>query len=277
LVLGAAGHAAGWPVAAGGSQRIADAMVSYLSSLGGRVETGRTVTALHELPAATTTLFDTSPRQLLHIAGDRLPARYHRRLRRFRHGPGVFKVDYALAGPVPWTAAECRQAGTVHLGGTLAEVAAAEKHVSRGGHPRKPFVLVAQQSIVDPGRAPAGYHTLWTYCHVPAGSRVDMTPSIEAQIERFAPGFGELVLARHATGPAQLEAYNPNLVGGDISGGAIDGLQLLFRPTVSVNPYRTPATDLFLCSSSTSPGGGVHGMCGYWAGQEALRLLERRS
>ena len=276
LVLGAAGHAAGWPVAAGGSQRIADAMVSYLSSLGGRVETGTTVTSLDELPAATATLFDTSPRQLLAIAGDRLPPRYQRRLRRFRHGPGAFKLDYALSGPVPWTAPACRRAGTVHLGGTLAEVAAAEKDVARGRHPERPFVLVAQQSIVDPTRAPAGHHTLWAYCHVPAGSTLDMVAAIEAQIERFAPGFGELVLARQATGPPELEAYNPNLVGGDISGGATDGLQLLFRPTVSVNQYATAAPDLFLCSSSTPPGGGVHGMCGYWAGQEALRLLARR-
>jgi phytoene dehydrogenase-like protein len=276
LVLGAAGHAAGWPVAAGGSQRIADAMVSYLSAVGGRVETGRLVTGLHELPPARVTLFDTSPRQLLDIAGDRLPPRYRRRLRRFRHGPGTFKVDYALTGPVPWTAAECRRAGTVHLGGTLAEVAAAEKDVSLGRHPERPFVLVAQQSVVDPARAPSGQHTLWAYCHVPAGSSVDMAPSIEAQIERFAPGFGELVLARHAIGPADLEAYNPNNVGGDISGGATDGLQLLFRPTVSVNPYRTPAKDLFLCSSSTPPGAGVHGMCGYWAAQDALRVLRRR-
>jgi phytoene dehydrogenase-like protein len=277
LVLGAAGHAAGWPVAAGGSQRIADAMVSYLTSLGGRLETGRTVTDLRELPPARATLFDTSPRQLLDIAGDRLPPRYRRRLARFRHGPGAFKLDYALSGPVPWTAPACRRAGTVHVGGTLAEVAEAEEDVARGRHPERPFVLVAQQSVVDPARAPSGRHTLWAYCHVPAGSQVDMTAAVEAQIERFAPGFRDVVLARQATRPADLEAYNPNNVGGDISGGATDGIQLIFRPTVSANPYRTPAGDLFLCSSSTPPGGGVHGMCGYWGARQALRLLRGRS
>ncbi len=230
--------------------------------------------ALEELPDARAVLFDTTPGALARIAGNRLDARYRQRLLRFRQGPGSFKLDYALAGPVPWTAEACRRAGTVHVGGTLAEVAHAEAEVARGRHPERPFVLVAQQSLVDPARAPAGRHTLWAYCHVPAGSTRDMTPAIEAQLERFAPGFADLVLARAAIEPGQLEAYNPNCVGGDIAGGATDGLQLVFRPVASPHPHRTPTPGLFLCSSSTPPGGGVHGLCGYLAAQEALRFLE---
>lgn len=274
IMLAGAGHVAGWPVAAGGSARIVDALVSHLELLGGRVETGRRVEALEELPVARAVLFDTTPGALARIAGNRLDARYRRRLLRFRQGPGSFKLDYALAGPVPWTAEACRRAGTVHVGGTLAEVAQAEAEVARGRHPERPFVLVAQQSLVDPARAPAGRHTLWAYCHVPAGSTRDMTPAIEAQLERFAPGFADLVLARAAIEPGQLEAYNPNCVGGDIAGGATDGLQLVFRPVASPHPHRTPTPGLFLCSSSTPPGGGVHGLCGYLAAQEALRFLE---
>jgi phytoene dehydrogenase-like protein len=274
LVLGGAGHAAGWPVAAGGSQAIVDALASYLRHLGGDVETGRRIGTFADLPPARTVLFDTAPRHLLGIVGDRLPPGYRRRLDRFRHGPGSFKLDYALAGPVPWAAEACRRAGTVHVGGTMDEVASAEAQVSRGRHPERPFVLVAQQSLVDPRRAPAGHHTLWAYCHVPAGSTVDMTGPIEAQLERFAPGFSDLVLARTCSTAVQLEAYNPNCVGGDIAGGSNGGLQLLLRPTVSSHPHRMPAPGLFLCSASTPPGGGVHGMCGYWAGEEALRFLE---
>ncbi len=274
IMLAAAGHAAGWPVAAGGSQRIVDALVSYLSALGGRVETGRPIEVLDDLPPSRAVLFDTSPASLARIAGPRLEDRYRRRLQRFRHGPGSFKVDYALAGPVPWVAEACRRAGTVHVGGTLAEVAHAEAEVARGRHPERPFVLAAQQSLFDAGRAPAGHHTFWAYCHVPAGSSLDMTAAIEAQLERFAPGFGDLVLARAVTTPRQLEAYNPNCVGGDVAGGSSAGLQLVFRPVVSAHPHRTPSPGLFLCSASTPPGGGVHGMCGYWAAEEALRFLE---
>lgn len=277
VLLAGAGHAAGWPVAAGGSQRIVDALVSSLRQLGGQVETGRRVRTLADLPATRTVLFDTAPRDLLAVAGSRFTPGYRRRLGRYRHAPGSFKVDYALSGPVPWTAEECRRAGTVHVGGTLAEVASAEADVAEGRHSERPFVLVAQQSLVDAGRAPAGQHTLWAYCHVPAGSTLDMTGPLEAQLERFAPGFSELILARTVSTAGQLEAYNPNCVGGDIAGGATDGLQLLFRPIASAHPHRTPAPDIFLCSASTAPGGGVHGMCGFWAAQEALRFLERRS
>lgn len=274
IMLAGAGHTAGWPVAAGGSQRIVDALVSYLALLGGRIETGRQVDSIDELPAARAVLFDTTPATLARIAGRRLDDRYRRRLARFRHGPGSFKIDYALDGPVPWTDEACRRAGTVHVGGTMAEVAHAEAEVARGRHPERPFVLVAQQSLVDPSRAPAGRHTLWAYCHVPAGSTLEMTAAIEAQLERFAPGFADIVLARAVTGPGQLEAYNPNCVGGDIAGGSTAGLRLVFRPVVSFHPHRTPSPDLFLCSASTPPGGGVHGMCGYWAAEEALRFLE---
>ncbi|MFP5378055.1 MAG: phytoene desaturase family protein, partial [Acidimicrobiia bacterium] len=274
MMLGAAGHAAGWPVARGGSQSIVDALVAELARLGGRIETGRRVRVIDELPRAGAVLFDTSPRDLLAIAGSRFPERYRRRLAGFRHGPGSFKVDYALDGPVPWTAEGCRRAGTVHVGGTLDEVAHAEAEVARGRHPERPFVLAAQQSLVDPGRAPEGRHTFWAYCHVPRGSTVDVTGAMEAQLERFAPGFSDLVLARTVTTPAALEAYNPNCVGGDIAGGANDGLQLVFRPLASPHPYRTPAPGVFVCASSTPPGGGVHGMCGYWAAQDALRHLD---
>ena len=276
VMLAGAGHAAGWPVARGGSQRIIDALVTELARRGGTVETGRRVRTLDELPRAAVVLFDTAPRDLLAIAGSRLAPSYRRRLARFRHGAGSFKVDYALDGPVPWIAEACRTAGTVHVGGTLAEVAAAEAEVARGRHPERPFVLAAQQSVVDPSRAPSGQHTFWAYCHVPRGSTLDMTSAIEAQLERFAPGFSDRVLARVATTPKELEAYNPNCVGGDIAGGATDGLQLVFRPVASPHPYRTSDPRLFLCSSSTPPGGGVHGMCGYWAAQAALRVLEGR-
>jgi phytoene dehydrogenase-like protein len=270
LVLLASAHAVGWPVAVGGSQRIADALVAELHAHGGHVETGRRVASLAELPASRAVLFDLSPRQVAAIAGDRLPVRYRRRLERFRHGPAAFKVDYALDGPVPWTNEHCRRAGTVHVGGSADEVARGEADVAAGRHADRPFVLVAQQSLVDPSRAPAGKHTLWAYCHVPNGSTVDMTDAVDAQIERFAPGFRDLVLARHVAGPAWFEAHNAAFIGGDIAGGANDGLQLLFRPVIG-RPYRTPDPSLFLCSASTPPGGGVHGMCGYHAAQTALR------
>ena len=271
LVLLALGHAAGWPVARGGSQAITEGMRAYLESLGGSVETGREIRSLSDLPASAAVLFDTTPRQLAAICGEELPRRYRAALGRYRYGPGVFKLDYALSGPVPWTAEACRSAGTVHLGGTFEEIAASELAVSRGAASDRPYVLVAQQSLVDPFRAPAGHHTLWAYCHVPNGSTADMTPAIEAQIERFAPGFSELVLARSARGPAELEADNPNYIGGDINGGLANLRQVLARPVLSACPYATPNPRLYLCSSSTPPGGGVHGMCGYHAARAVLR------
>jgi phytoene dehydrogenase-like protein len=275
LVLSVTGHAEGWPVARGGAGRFVDAMASYLRSIGGRIETGRRVTSLAELPRARVTLFDLDPAQVAAIAGERLPGGYRRRLQRFRHGPAAFKVDLAIDGPIPWTAQELLRAGTVHLGGTLREIASGEAAVARGAHPERPYVLLAQQSLFDETRAPAGKHTVWAYCHVPAGSNVDMTDRIEGQIERFAPGFRDRILARHVTTPADYARYNLNYVRGDISGGAHDGLQLFARPLLRPVPYTTPAPDLFICSASTPPGGGVHGMCGYHAAGAALRRLRK--
>ena len=271
LVLGMAGHAVGWPVPRGGSQVISDALASYLGSLGGEIVTSSPVESVDELPPARAVLFDVTPRQLVAIAGHRLPARYRRRLEGYRYGPGVFKVDWALDGPVPWRASECLRAATVHLGGTMSEIAAAESAVWRGEHPEQPYVLLAQQSLFDPERAPGGKHTLWAYCHVPNGSTFDMTERIEAQLERFAPGFRGLVLARSVMSPSRLEEYNANYVGGDINGGVQDLRQLFTRPTLRLVPYSTPARGLYICSSSTPPGGGVHGMCGYYAARAALR------
>jgi phytoene dehydrogenase-like protein len=271
LVLLALGHACGWPVARGGSQQITAAMRAYLESLGGSLEVGRPIASLAELPPSRAVLFDVTPRQLLAICGDQLPARYRRALERYRYGPGVFKVDYALSGPVPWSASAACAAGTVHLAGPLEEIIASERAVDRGGQSARPFVLVAQQSVVDPTRAPEGSHTLWAYCHVPNGSAADMTDAIERQIERFAPGFGRLVLARATRGPAALEAENPNYVGGDINGGLASLWQIIARPMLRPNPYSTPDPKLLLCSASTPPGGGVHGMCGFHAARAALR------
>lgn len=269
MLLGSA-HVAGWPVARGGSQAIVEAMAGLLTERGGRVETDREVRTLADVPSSRAVLFDVTPRQLLDICGDELPPGYRRRLGRFRYGPGVFKLDYALSGPVPWRNPECSRAGTVHLGGPLGEVAAAEAEVAAGRHPDRPFVLVGQQSVADPTRAPAGQHTLWAYCHVPAGSDVDMTDAIEHQIDRFAPGFRDVVLARHAMGSGAFEDHNPNLVGGDIAGGSHGGLQLVMRPRPGVPPYRTGNPRLYLCSASTPPGAGVHGMCGLHAARAAL-------
>jgi phytoene dehydrogenase-like protein len=271
MMLLTSAHVAGWPVVRGGSQALADAMAKKLLSLGGEIETGREVRSLADVPESTVVLFDVTPRQLLAICGDDLPSGYRRRLGRFRYGPGVFKVDYALSEPVPWSNPDARRAGSLHLGGTLAEIAAAEREVAAGRHPDRPVVLVGPQSLADPTRAPAGQHTLWTYCHVPNGSDVDMTEAIEAQVERFAPGFRERILAKHTMDPAQLEAYNANYVGGDIAGGSHAGLQLLARPRLGVRPYRTANPRLYLCSASTPPGGGVHGMCGSNAASTALR------
>jgi phytoene dehydrogenase-like protein len=275
LMLALCGHAYGWPAAEGGSQSIITAMIGHLERLGGRIETGTTVRGMEDLPGAGMVFFDVTPRQLDRIAGPALPERYLRRLRRYRYGPGVFKVDYALSEPLPWTADDCRAAGTVHLGGTFEEIADDASAVAAGRTPDRPFVLVGQQSIVDATRAPAGMHTLWVYCHVPNGSTVDMTERIEGQIERFAPGFRDLVLARHTTTPADLERYNANYVGGDISGGLQDLRQLFTRPVLRTSPYATPNPRIFLCSSSTPPGGGVHGMCGYSAAHVALRRRAR--
>lgn len=271
LVLGTLGHAIGWPLPRGGSQQIMNAMAAYLRSLGGEIVTGVEVKSLEMLPSAQVVLCDITPRQLLRIAGSRLPSAYQHRLQRYRYGPGVFKLDLALDGPIPWQAEECTRAATVHLGGTLPEIAAGEAEVWRGEHPEKPFVLLAQQSLFDPTRAPVGKHTVWAYCHVPSGSTFDMTGRIEAQIERFAPGFRDRVLARHTFSAAQLEEYNANYIGGDINGGVQDLWQMFTRPTIQVNPYATPLKDVYLCSSATPPGGGVHGLCGYYAAQAALR------
>jgi phytoene dehydrogenase-like protein len=259
-----AAHTFGWGFPRGGSQRLADALAERLEELGGEI---RTNSPVDELPRADVVLADVVPRELLRIAGDKLPSHYAHALRRYRHGPGVFKLDWALDGPIPWTAPECRRTATVHVGGTLEEIADSER---APGHER-PFVLLTQPSLFDDSRAPAGKHTAWAYCHVAAGSTVDMTDRIEAQVERFAPGFRELILARHTMGPADLERRNRNIVGGDINGGTMDLSQLFFRPVKKLVPYRTPLKGLYICSSSTPPGGGVHGMCGYSAALVALK------
>ena len=271
LVLGLFGHHAGWPIPRGGSQAIVDALAAHLVSLGGEIRTDAPVRSLAGLEKARAIVFDLTPRQILAIAGDELPARYRRTLGRFRYGPGVFKVDWALDGPVPWTAGACRRAGTVHLGGTLAEIADSEAAVSAGRHPERPFVLIAQQSLFDPTRAPAGKHTLWGYCHVPHGSTVDMTDAIEAQVERFAPGFRDLILAKATMTTRDVARHNENYIGGDINGGVQDLRQLFTRPAPRLDPYATPNPRLFICSSSTPPGGGVHGMAGAFAARSVLR------
>jgi phytoene dehydrogenase-like protein len=271
LILGAAGHAVGWPIARTGSQAITDALAALLSANGGEIVANHRIRAMGDLPAARAYLFDVTPRQLLAICGDRLSAFYRRQLMGYRYGAGIFKVDYALDGPVPWTAEACRRAGTVHLGGTFEEVAEAEATVSRGKPAEKPFVIAAQQSLFDPTRAPEGKQVLWAYCHVPNGSGTDMTAAIEAQFERFAPGFKDRIIARGVIPPRLLQEHNDNYIGGDIAGGSTDGLQLFFRPAIRVNPYSTPADGIYICSSSTPPGPGVHGMSGYWAAKRALR------
>jgi phytoene dehydrogenase-like protein len=276
LVLALLGHRVGWPLPRGGAQRLADALAGCLRSLGGDIECGRRIDSLDQLPPARAVLLDVAPRELLRIAGTRLPPGYRRRLAGFRHGPGAFKLDLALDAPIPWSAPECARSATVHLGGTLEEIAASEAAVAAGRAPERPFVLLAQQSLFDPSRAPGSGHTVWAYCHVPNGSAVDMSDRIGAQIERFAPGFRDRVLARHALAPADLEAYNPNYVGGDIGGGLQDLRQLLARPVPRLVPYETPLSGVYLCSSSTPPGAGVHGMCGYWAARAALRRLAVR-
>ncbi len=274
LMLGVLGHVVGWPLPRGGSQQIADALVAVLADLGGTVECGHRVDSLAELPPNDAVLLDVTPRQVIALAGDALPSRYARTLTKYRYGPGVFKVDWALDGPIPWTNDDCRRAATVHLGGTLDEVTAGERDVQRGRLPERPFVLLAQPSLFDPSRAPAGTHTAWAYCHVPNGSTVDMTDRIEAQVERFAPGFRDRVIGRHTMNTAAFEAHDANLIGGDINGGAGDLRQFVARPRLGLHPWRTPLDGVFLCSSSTPPGGGVHGMCGWHAAHEVLRSTQ---
>lgn len=269
------GHVEEWPVAAGGSQAITRALASLLRSLGGRIETGAFVRSLSDVPAARVVLFDTSPAELARIAGPVLPAGYVRRLGRYRYGPGIFKLDWALDGSIPWKDPRCLEASTVHVGGTFEEIAAAEAAVWRGEHPLCPYILVSQQSEIDPSRAPEGKRTGWAYCHVPAGSTRDLTAIVEQQIERFAPGFTARILARHVTTTGDLERTNRNYVGGAITGGVADLGQLFTRPVARYNPYTTPNPRVFICSASTPPGGGVHGMCGYHAAKVALRRLGR--
>ena len=270
MLLAALAHSVGWPVVRGGSRGLADALTARLVRLGGEIRTGVRVADLAELPPARSVLLDLTPRQVLEIAGDRLPRRYRRRLGRFRYGPGVFKIDWALDAPVPWHDPRVGDAGTVHLGGALDEVAAGERAVANGEHPARPFVLCVQPTVADPSRAPLGKHVLWAYCHVPNGSSVDMTAAIEGQLERFAPGFAERVLARHVMPPKALEAFDANLVGGDIGAGAADLRQFVARPVLSREPWATPVPGLFLCSSSTPPGAGVHGMGGWQAARLAI-------
>jgi len=274
LMLMLAGHAAGWPVAKGGSGSITRAMIKYLESLGGEVVCGWRIRSLDELPQHRSVIFDTGPAAMAEIAADRLPLNFRKRLKRFRYGPGVCKVDYALSEAVPWTADVCRRAGTVHVGGSLDELVKAEVAPWQGRHSEKPYVLVAQQSVCDPGRAPEGKHTLWAYSHVPNGSSVDASEAIDNQIERFAPGFRDCVIGRVVRTADQYASYNPNLVGGDVTGGANDWTQILTRPVVRWRPHTTPNRRLFLCSASTPPGAGVHGMGGYWAAKAALENHE---
>jgi phytoene dehydrogenase-like protein len=273
LVLGLAGHAVGWPIPRGGSQQISNALADYLRELGGKIEVNYRVENLRDLPKSRAILLDISVWEFLRTAGQQLPAGYRRQLKSFRHAPGIFKIDYALSEPIPWRAEACRRAGTIHLGGGMDKIAAAEREASHGKIPEHPFVLVAQQSLFDATRAPRGQHTLWAYCHVPLNCGTDMSGQIESQIERFAPGFRDCVLARHAVVAADFGRSNPNLAGGDINGGASNLTQLIARPIFSPTPYRTPLRGVYLCSASTPPGGGVHGMCGFHAARAALREI----
>jgi phytoene dehydrogenase-like protein len=273
LVLGLAGHAVGWPIPRGGSQQISNALAGYLRELGGKIEVNHRIENLNDLPKSRALLLDLSVWEFLQIAGQQLPTQYRRQLESFRHAPGVFKIDYALSEPVPWKAEACCRAGTIHIGGSIDEIAAAERDVARGKIPQQPFVLVAQQSLFDETRAPRGQQTLWAYCHVPFDCSVDMSDQIESQIERFAPGFRDCIIARHKMSAVDLTRSNPNLAGGDINGGAANLMQLVARPVLSPRPYRTRMEGVYLCSASTPPGGGVHGMCGYHAARLALREI----
>jgi phytoene dehydrogenase-like protein len=271
--MGMLGHAAGWPFPRGGSQAIAIALARYLESLGGRIVTGQRVATWKDLAPTRIVMFDITPRQLVAIAGDRLPGGYRRRLARYRYGPAAFKLDWALRSPIPWRNPACARAGTVHVGGTLDEIVESERAATSGRVSERPFIILAQPSRFDDTRAPAGLHTAWAYCHVPIGSTLDMTDRIERQVERFAPGFRDVILARHTITPTAFEDYNANYVGGDIVGGSNDLRQILARPMLRMNPYATPVPGWYLCSASTPPGGGVHGMCGLNAAQSALRWL----
>lgn len=270
LVLMITAHWSGWPIPRGGSMAIARALASYFISLGGKITLNFNVGSLAQLPSARAVMLDLTPRQLLRLDGQRWSRRYSRQLEKYRYGMGVFKIDWALDAPIPFTAAECRTAGTIHIGNTLEEIVAAEQDVWNGKHPARPFVLLAQQSLFDPSRAPAGMHTAWAYCHVPNGSTIDMTDAIERQVERFAPGFRDRVLARHVMTTVEMESYNANYIGGDINGGVMNIRQLFARPALRYSPYRTSEKGIYICSSSTPPGGGVHGMCGYHAARRAL-------
>lgn len=270
LVLITQAHLKGWPAPAGGSQKIADALAGYFQSLGGEIETSFYVKSLQQLPSAKTILFDVTPRQLLQIAGHKFSSVYKWQLEKYRYGMGAYKIDWALDDAIPFTAEGCRKAGTVHIGGTFEQIAAGEKGSQNGHHPEKPFVLLTQQSLFDKTRAPAGKHTGWAYCHVPHGSTKNMTQIIENQVERFAPGFKERILARSTMDTRQMEDYNANYIGGDINGGILDLAQLFTRPALRWSPYKTSAKGIYICSSSTPPGGGVHGMCGFYAAKRAL-------
>jgi len=270
LVLMANAHLKGWPLPKGGSNKIANALASYFISLGGKIETNVYVTSLEQLPSARAVLLDVTPKQLLQIAGHRFSSIYKWQLKRYRYGPGVFKIDWALDSQIPFTAPECHSAGTIHIGNSFEEIAYGEQQTWNGRVAEKPFVLVAQPSVFDPSRAPEGKHTAWAYCHVPNGSDGDMTAAIENQVERFAPGFKDTVLARHTMNTGQMEAYDPNYIGGDINGGVIDIGQLFTRPALRWSPYKTSAKGIYICSSSTPPGGGVHGMCGYHAAKRVI-------
>jgi phytoene dehydrogenase-like protein len=274
IVLMIQAHRKGWPMVKGGTQQMANAMSAYFVSLGGEIQCGFRVNCLKDLPEARAVLFDLAPKQILKIAGQGFSPFYQNQLEKFRYGMGVFKVDWALDGPIPFHAEDCRKAGTVHLGASFAEISANESSTIHGGHPEKPFVILAQQTLFDPSRAPEGKHTAWAYCHVPAGSTTDMKTAIEKQVERFAPGFRERILSTHTMNAKQLEEYNPNYVGGDINGGVQDIRQLFTRPALQRSPYRCSGKGIYICSASTPPGGGVHGMCGYHAAKRVLRDLK---
>lgn len=273
LMLGLLAHVAGWPIPKGGAQTIANALAAYFKDLGGEIVTSHRIQSLSELPPARATLCDVTPRQLLRLAGDSLPMAFRRRLKSYRYGPAAFKIDWALSDPVPWKAAECSRAATIHLGGSFAEILVSEQLVNSGQHAEKPFIILSQPTLFDSSRAPAGKHILWGYCHVPNASQLDMTTRIENQIERFAPGFRDCILARYVTTPTLFEQHNANLIGGDINGGSQHLAQMFTRPTARL--YSTPLKGLYLCSSSTPPGGGVHGLCGYHAARLALRRTFR--
>lgn len=271
LVLGITGHTHGWPFPKGGSHMITDTMADYFRKLGGEIETGTEVLSYEQLPESKVVLFDITPKQILDIAGDRLPSRYVKTLEKFRYGCGVFKMDFALSEPIPWSDETCRRAGTVHVGGTYEQISVSERDADQGRHSARPFVLVAQHSLFDNTRAPGGKHTAWAYCHVPNGSDRDMTEPVIKQIERFAPGFRDCITGQHTMNTIAMEEYNPNYIGGDINGGKQDITQMFTRPAGMFNPYHIPGTNMYICSSSTPPGGGVHGMCGFHAAESALK------